>query len=328
MKFLASIYNIKILALCLVLSCLFFACKKDVLYPTQTIEVATGAVDDINNILFINDSLGYIVGGSKYLSTELLTTKDGGTTWQRFYLNGDDTKQATSIAFNGSKVIAAGYAGKIYTPIPNSTDWQTTQSAFSVWYQHIAFSQPNKGILVYGEAYATGGIYAIDSSLNIHLVDTLAYQLCDVEFANAQIGYTCGYGAIMKTEDGGDSWALQNIQGDFFRSLCILDVQNVWAAGYNGSIVHTKDGGAHWEKQRNGDNPLLAKYRFRGIAFKDINTGYAVGDKGLIMKTTDGGEHWSQFEKTTDKDLRCITLVKDGSLWIGGADGLVLHINE
>lgn len=321
-------FSVSILSI-LLFAAFFFSCKKDVLYPTSTTIVVTDATADINSILFVNDTLGYIAGGDKYNSTELLTTHDNGKTWQRFNLSVNDSKEATSIAYNGYKATAVGYEGKFYTPATNSNNWQVIQTPnWGVWYQHIAFSNPNKGFIVSGEAYVVGKIFQIDSSFNLQLKDSFPYELCDIAFANDQIGYTCGYGAVMKTEDGGISWDLQNIQGDFFRSMSIVDPQNVWIAGYNGSIIHTKDGGAHWEKQRNGDNPLLAKYRFRGICFKDLNTGYAVGDKGLIMKTSDGGVHWSLLEKTTDKDLKCITIQKDGSLWIGGTQGLVLHIIE
>lgn len=329
MKFIAPPLSVKIVA-SLLLACLWLcSCRKDELFPAQTEVVTTGAIADINSILFVNDSLGYMVGGEKYSSTELLTTTNGGKTWQRFYLPDGSGSAAYSLAYNGSKIIAAAYGGRFYTPSPNSAAWQLTQtSEWGVWFQQLVFISPNKGYLVSGEGYAGGDMYEVDSSLNIQRLDTLPYQLCDIKFANGQVGYTCGYGVVMKTTDAGITWNLQNIQGDFFKSISILDAQNVWMAGYNGSIIHTADGGAHWEKQRDGNDPLLAKYRFRAIKFKDINTGYAVGDKGLIVKTTDGGAHWSLFKQTTNNDLKCITIHPDGTLWIGGTDGLVLHITE
>lgn len=312
----------------MLLSILLFSCKKDVLYPAETTEVATGAISDINNIIFINDTLGYIAGGEKYLSSELLTTTDGGKTWNRFFKNNDGSKTVNGIAYNGSKIIAAGYGGQIYTPKANSDDWAIVPTQYYEWFQNLTFPTPNKGFIVSGEGYALGNLFHIDSSLNVTLAEAYPYQLCDIHFADEQTGFMCGYGVVLKTVDGGTNWNLQNIKGDFYRSMSIIDAQNVWIAGYNGSIIHTSNGGKHWEKQRNGDNPLLDKYRFRGIKFKDLNTGYAVGDAGLIVKTVDGGVHWSLFKQTTNKDLKCITLHPDGSLWIGGSDGLVLHIKE
>jgi len=297
------------------------------LYPAQQVTVTTGATGDINKILFINDSIGYMVGGEKYETSELLSTSDGGRTWNRFFKSGNDSKGVYGIACDGQHVVAVGYEGKLYTPDADNS-WQTRQTSFWEWYQGLSFATPEKGFIVSGEGYALGCIYRLDPSMNAYKIDSFAYQLCDIRFSNAQVGYTCGYGSVLKTEDGGDSWVLQNIQGDFFRSISAVDPLHVWIAGYNGSIIHTDDGGQHWEKQRNGDDPFLAKYRLRAIVFKNLDTGYAAGDKGLIVKTTDGGKHWSVLKSDTDKDLKCITIHPDGSLWIGGSNGLVLHITE
>ncbi|KAA5533202.1 hypothetical protein F0919_11690 [Taibaiella lutea] len=328
MKFIPGYCNTKSY-LQLLLSCIFFfSCKKDMLYPQDSQEIVTGAKSDINGILFINDSVGYIIGGEKYDSTLLMTTNDGGKTWIRFAYNGEHPKGVFGIAYDGKKVMAGGFEGRSYSPVGNSADWEMRQMQNWDWIQNMTFSAPNKGFLVTGEGYAFGRIYKFDTAFNVSLVDTFAYQLSDIAFANEQIGYACGYGAVLKTTDGGNSWQLQDIQGDFYKSLSVMDAENIWAVGYNGSIIHTADGGKHWEKQRNGDNPLISKYRFRDVVFKNKEIGYAAGDKGLIVKTVDGGIHWSLFKEVTNEDLKCITLKSDGSLWIGGSNGFVLHITE
>lgn len=312
----------------LLLCFLSFSCKKDMLYLQQTDEIKTGAKSDINGILFINDSVGYIVGGEKYDSTLLMRTNDGGKTWTRFKDLDEHPKGVYGIAFDGNKVIAGGYEGRSYFPVGYTADWVTKQMPNWDWIQNMTFAAPNKGFLVTGEGYAVGRIYKFDTAFNVQLIDSFAYQLSDIAFATEQIGYACGYGAVLKTVDGGSSWQLQDIRGDFYKGISVMDAENIWAVGYNGSIIHTSDGGKHWEKQRNGDNPLIAKYRFRDVIFKNQDIGYAVGDKGIMLKTTDGGMHWSLFKEFTDRDLKCITMKHDGSLWIGGSDGFVLHITE
>lgn len=298
------------------------------LYPTAAETVVTGAISDLNDIFFVNDTLGYIVGGEKYESSELLTTTDGGLTWKRFYKNGYPGHGVNKITSNGYKMIAVGYGGLVCTPVVNTEDWQLLYTKDEEWLQSIAFTEPNKGFIVSGEGYGNGSIIRIDSSFNTVKQAALPYQLNDIAFADNKIGYACGYGVVLKTIDGGDNWGLQNIQGDFFRSICVMDSLNIWASGANGSIIHTSDGGKKWEKQRNGDNPLIPKYRLRGIVFKDLMTGYAAGEKGIILKTADGGVHWALFKQLTDKDLKCIALQPDGTIWVAGADGIVLHITE
>lgn len=320
--------NIKGLFFVLFSGLLFFSCKKDVLEPEAANQVMVPATYDLNRILFVNDTLGFIAGGEKYENTEILTTKDGGKTWSRFYLDQDGSKGVYGLAVYGSSVYGAGYDGKFYRQEASGQGWQVIQTPYWEWFQSITFIGANKGFIVSGEGYRGGRLYSTDSMGHLTRIDTFEFQLVDIQFANEQVGYISGYGSVLKTEDGGSTWVLQNVKGDLFRSVSCVDQNNVWMVGYNGSIIHTSDGGVHWEHQRNGDNPLLKKYRLRAVAFKDLHTGYAAGDKGLILKTTDGGAHWMEFKHLTDKDFKCLTIHPDGSIWVAGADGTVFHIKE
>lgn len=309
---------------------LLYSCKKDVLEPKLARQITVATQDDLNRILFVNDTLGYLVGGDKYFSTDLLTTTDGGETWVRSETGWEGNKAVYGLAASGAGIFAVGYESKIY--IKNDSgpgNWQRIQTPeWGIWMQAVAFPRPDKGYIVCGEGYRAGRIYSTDRNGNISLVDTFEYQLSDIQFPDPGTGYICGYGAVLKTTDGGATWQLQNVKGDFFRSISCLGPDEVWCVGYNGTIIHTADGGANWEKLRNGDNPLLKKYRLRSVAFRDRNTGYASGDKGLIIKTVDGGQHWSELEHLTDNDFKSITLHRDGSLWLTGAKGTLFHIRE
>jgi photosystem II stability/assembly factor-like uncharacterized protein len=322
-----SLYTRKlffVLPVCL----LFFSCKKDVLEPKEASQIVVPATHDLNSIVFVNDTLGFIAGGEKYENTEILTTTDGGKTWSRFYLDQDGSKGVYGLTCYNSKVYGVGYDGKFYREEAPGQGWQIIQTAYWEWFQSLTFTQANKGFIVSGEGYRAGRLYSTDSMGNLSLIDTFEFQLVDIRFANDQVGYISGYGSVLKTEDGGSTWILQDVKGDLFRSVSCVDQNNVWIVGYNGTIVHTSDGGTNWEHQRNGDNPLLKKYRLRAVAFKDLHTGYAAGDKGIILKTTDGGAHWIEFKHLTDNDFKCLTIHPDGSLWLAGTDGMVFHIRE
>lgn len=307
---------------------LFFSCKKDVLEPKEASQIIVPATHDLNSIVFVNDTLGFIAGGEKYENTEILTTTDGGKTWSRFYLDQDGSKGIYGLTYYHSNVYGVGYDGKFYREQAPGQGWQIVQTPYWEWFQSLTFTQANKGFIVSGEGYRAGRLYSTDSMGYLSLMDTFDFQLVDIRFANTRVGYISGYGSVLKTEDGGNTWILQNVKGDLFRSISCVDQNNVWIVGYNGTIIHTSNGGANWEHQRNGDNPLLKKYRLRAVAFKDLHTGYAAGDKGILLKTTDGGAHWMEFKHLTDNDFKCLTIHPDGSLWVAGADGMVFHIRE
>ena len=149
----------------------------------------------------------------------------------------------------------------------------------------------------------------------------------DVQMADAQTGYVAGYGAILKTRDGGASWDIQNVENDNFISLDCRSADDVWACGYNGSIFHTRDGGESWERLRNGNNVTLAKYHLQDIVFKNENEGYAVGEEGVVIYTSDAGKSWNRFSKFTEQGLRAITVCPDGSLLTVGDAGVIYRLH-
>ena len=65
-----------------------------------------------------------------------------------------------------------------------------------------------------------------------------------------------------------------------------------WLASAGGFILHTSDGGAHWEQQATG-MPAL-----RSIDFVNAKHGYAGALTGKLYETTDGGVTWSDITAT------------------------------
>lgn len=75
-----------------------------------------------------------------------------------------------------------------------------------------------------------------------------------------------------------------------------LDSLNVWAAGQNGIIVHTTDGGVTWDSI-----PSNTERRLYTIEFINADTGFVGGqedesstvyEKRLVQRTSDGGVNW------------------------------------
>ncbi len=110
-------------------------------------------------------------------------------------------------------------------------------------------------------------------------------------------------------------------------SLDFLDDMNGWVILWNyndplvrnkTSLLHTADGGAHWETYENQDC-LLQK-----AAFADPEVGWAIaleGHPGLsdgsivtyqILRTTDGGKNWSlQYSCSAEYGISCEIAVYD-----------------
>lgn len=319
----------KPIVFCLFLSSFFLACKKKQINPQDIQIIKTNTNNDLQKIMFLNDSIGYIIGGIRYEEATILETRDGGNTWKLISISGSlENKELYGMCHFENKIYAVGLDGKFFqTKAAETNNWQFTQTSEWTLFRGIDFAIENKGFITYGVAFHSGGILKIDSLGQVLKKDTFDFELDDIRFINPDIGYACGYGAIMKTGDQGENWELLNIQGDYFKSISCPDNQNIWSVGYNGSIVHSADGGKNWEKQRNGNNPLLNRWRLRSVIFRDNKIGYAVGDNGLLIKTEDGGNNWKIMNNEQKEDFLSV-FFQGGNLWVVGAKGIILKIIE
>lgn len=94
---------------------------------------------------------------------------------------------------------------------------------------------------------------------------------------------------------------------------CVSD-QQCWAVGAFGTIVHTSDGGATWQRQ--GSHSTESIY---DVDFVDDQQGWVVGRSGLIIHTADGGDTWERQKSNTDKHLFAVAFV-DANVGIAAGD--------
>jgi photosystem II stability/assembly factor-like uncharacterized protein len=58
-----------------------------------------------------------------------------------------------------------------------------------------------------------------------------------------------GFGDIMHTDNGGNSWSSQYSGLGSLNSIHFIDQQNGCAVGASGKILHTANGGTNWQIQ-------------------------------------------------------------------------------
>jgi len=131
------------------------------------------------------------------------------------------------------------------------------------------------------------------------------HSLESVYFVNELTGWAAGgYGTIIKTTDGGETWCNQHCEvaydWDELGFLYFIDDDNGWVIekivepSFVRSQIHkTTNGGDDWFIQTNMSENI------RALQFVDYDTGYAIGVSD-ILKTTNGGDSWeSQFHSDT-----------------------------
>ncbi len=133
-----------------------------------------------------------------------------------------------------------------------------------------------------------------------------------------------GYGTILYTTDGGDTWERQGSIGEIpnvgFDGVSAVDSNTAWVAGGNktcGVILYTTDGGNTWTRQGEGEIPYTELLRISAI---DKNIAWAVGFHGTVLHTTDGGNTWEQQGVGTIPGvlLQGVYAVDHETVWVTG----------
>jgi photosystem II stability/assembly factor-like uncharacterized protein len=301
------------------------ACKKDLIRPRSITRLDSHTGNRLNSILFVNDSLGFVAGGSRFYEADILRTTDGGHTWS-LYVSPEAHKELFGITLSPSgAVYVVGFDGNMLHSYDGGLSWLRSQLRYEP-YKAIAFSDAEHAQCAGGISFIRGDAMWIDSAGNVSAHDSLGYELNDIVIRPDGIGYRCGYGAIEYTSDGGRSWQWSEIHNDNFTALDVHDARTAYACGGEGSICVTHNGGRNWQSLRNGNDLTHAKYRLRDLVFLDADHGYAVGERGKVIYTDDGGHHWSELESFTEEHLHGIALCPNGDLIVCGEGGALWRV--
>jgi photosystem II stability/assembly factor-like uncharacterized protein len=207
-----------------------------------------GVSETWKDVCFVDESTGWIVGGGStyYDAPVLLSTTDGGSTWQVTREPGEYRRPLEALTFTDAQTgWMVGWEGIILHTTNGGATWQT---------QHEA---------------SIGGI-----------------KLKDVAFIDSSTGWAVGGGSnnwgehtILKTADGGVTWEQQFWKaGTTIGGVAPLDRDHAWVVDWFDSVLLTDDGGATWQEQH-------VVGAFNAVAFVDAVTGWVVGDGGAIVET-------------------------------------------
>ncbi|MCH8300131.1 MAG: T9SS type A sorting domain-containing protein [Candidatus Marinimicrobia bacterium] len=245
-------------------------------------EIQTSDLTDrVASVFFIDDQVGWAVGGGPNISG-IVGTSDGGATWvSQITFTGD----LYSVRFlNANEGWAAGTGGLMLHTTDAGANWANQTSGTSDLLYSVFFVDQNNGWAV-GENGTIIG--TIDGGANWTAeVSGTANHLRDVSFTNTTTGIAVGdSGTVIRTTDAGANWIPQvsGTNSDLF-GVFFVDAGIGHAVGRNGTILYTTDGGQNWTNQVGGTGRTL-----RGVAFSDLTSGTVVGDDGVILRTTSGG---------------------------------------
>jgi photosystem II stability/assembly factor-like uncharacterized protein len=133
-------------------------------------------------------------------------------------------------------------------------------------------------------------------------------------------------GLVLRSGDGGRSWAVAHTGGAALRAVKFADdALHGFAAGDSGALLATGDGGATWRALP------AASADLRGLSVSDDGSRVvAVGARGLVWRSADGGTSWSQIVSGTSSTLNAVGFFDENPAigWVVGMGGTVLFTDD
>jgi hypothetical protein len=230
----------------------------------------------------------FVRGSSATFATSIgvARTDDDGATWT---ILGEG---------HGGSISSAYFVGPLHGWRLGSTT-ATTHDGGRTWSTQLDTSSI---AMAFDQSYTNGWIGAAEESNAANFVSAdggSSWRKCPgSEFPIVKARFTQRLligvainGDFMKSADSGCTWQVAGriTRQDYYADLYFLNEREGWITDfYSGHLLHTTDGGAHFDVVAVGDNPAY-------VFFSDSNTGWVISEvKGarILRKTADAGQTW------------------------------------
>ena len=166
--------------------------------------------------------------------------------------------------------------------------------------------------------------------------------LYNIYFVDENVGYiTGGRATILKTEDGGKTWARKTAMNDTpgrdgrpghlranLMGIQMISETTGFITGSENTLLKTTDGGETWMGSSKRVSVDGTRNNLENIWFVSPTTGWIIGSFGTLLHTTDGGETWEMHNLGFHHNLFGIHFLDENTGWICGQEGLILHTTD
>jgi photosystem II stability/assembly factor-like uncharacterized protein len=254
----------------------------------------------IASVAFPNATVSYVVLGDG----RVRRSGDGGRSWSEMspipLPAGIDTN-VTDVAFAQQDAGVVSTSAGMYRTSDGGVSWQPVLTAAlplrSLWLAPntvAGYAVGDGGTVLKsldgGATWAPTPAHPPAGSLGLRSIACLDSLRCAV---TTDLG-----DRVLSTANGGLSWSAAAFVPGSAAAVAVLSAIRTIAAGADGALSLSADGGATW-------GPLTAGLPggFSHLCARAGSLGLAVGPHGTIARSADGGETWTYLTAPVDKDI-------------------------
>lgn len=151
--------------------------------------------------------------------------------------------------------------------------------------------------------------------------------LSSVTFVGERTGWAAGHwGAILRTDDGGETWRAQRVDVRQDRPLFgihFFDATHGVAVGLWSLVLVTEDGGATWQtvEMPAPEGAKKADLNLLGLFADPGGRLFAAAERGMVLRSDDRGHHWAYLPTGYTGSFWTGLVAADGSLLAAGLRG-------
>ncbi len=250
----------------------------------------------------------------------VIKTTDGGTTWSQLWTGTDQGIEGISFPDLNTGYVC-GWSSYFAKTTNGGVSWTAQTPGTDIYiYTDVDFkdalhgvvtAQTNDGSAVYATSDG-GATWTAGTGLT-----AIPYALCHV--TGDTYFLVTNTGLIQKSINGGLTWTTVYNGGGLLTGIDFFNESIGMAAGEDGKIFKTYDGGSTWQSQTIASGFPL----WHDFAWYDQSTVYVCGTPEMIYKSVNGGSSWvdDYVQSTYEPALYEVMFTNDGTGYLCGSQG-------
>lgn len=281
----------------------------------------------ICSISFKDNNEGLLCGGAKNGSGIIYKTLDGGENWTMVF-HSDSLSVNDVFYLDDSVVYACGDSLLFLKSINGGNTWEIiTLSNYPYQEYYVpynsVYANSEENIFIVGGEHYNKGLWSETETGNYPWIhDSYDNQFNAMCFVNQYVGFFGGYGILIVTEDGGNTFDDIDLYGNNFVDLETDNNLVVYALSDYGILYSTTDLGYNWTTEIND-----YKSEFTDMCFAE-NLAVVCGKNGkMYLKNTTQNE-WKIINDIPKVDYYCSFIKENEEIVLGSDNGEIYIFNH